>query len=777
MDFSAPSFSLGFDWDDDDDPPSGRDRSEQPRGYEAPDPPSFSLGIDDVVVEEPRIRAGDRQKGHARGSTAPDPPSFSLGFDDDVVDEPRIRAGGRRKEHARGYTAPDPPSFSLGFDDDVVEEPRIRAGGRRKEHARGYTAPDPPSFSLGFDDEDGDGDILAADQSRERARPPVAPGAPSSTGAADDDDKEDGFVLAGGRRPVRVERHRLDPDPLPPPRLETNRFAAPDPPSFSLGFDDEDSYGDILAADQRREQARPQAALVAPSSTGTEDDDDKEDDFVLAGGKRPVRVGHDTIDTDPLPPPAETNRFKRLRRGPAPAHPAPTPQVLHCEVPSSSLIISDDDDNSLAGGQHHEQPKTQAAPQVPSSLSIEDEDGDFFLAGDRQPEPTLPEVTQLKRLRKGPAPPHLAPSPPPLKVPGQPTVEASPVMSENGARTAVGSWEDEIEDWTTDEDRPVRDVPPSVGSCSTSSNSKFSLLNHGVLMTQSATKANRSKFTQTPNTSASISLEESCTKKLLPKITVSPMRKIYLLDSDTDADDDHNQNKAKTLQQNTKPQGRSTVLKSAATMNDNWATPALDEFCNEYFKSPKDAEFSQQKEGNTSQPKNSGHFQQQMSSSGAELDDGPPAMHYLFHPDPRVGNLFRNRLQHFVPIGAGSTRGNEQNRAESLRRRFSSSAAANDDWVTPGRISVPTDASKRRVHASGSHLGSGHWFTDDSGRKVYVSKNGQELTGRNAYRQYRKESGRGFGRKKGSSGTKRGAAKVKTETVAKRGTSRAKRKR
>ena len=41
------------------------------------------------------------------------------------------------------------------------------------------------------------------------------------------------------------------------------------------------------------------------------------------------------------------------------------------------------------------------------------------------------------------------------------------------------------------------------------------------------------------------------------------------------------------------------------------------------------------------------------------------------------------------------------------------------------------------------------------------------------------ESGRGFGRykKKGSSGTKRGAAKVKTETAAKRGTSRAKRKR
>ena len=64
--------------------------------------------------------------------------------------------------------------------------------------------------------------------------------------------------------------------------------------------------------------------------------------------------------------------------------------------------------------------------------------------------------------------------------------------------------------------------------------------------------------------------------------------------------------------------------------------------------------------------KYSGHFQQQMSSSGAELDDGPPAMPYLFHPDPRTGNLFQNRLQHFIPIGAGSTRENGQNRAESL---------------------------------------------------------------------------------------------------------------
>ncbi|TKW06692.1 hypothetical protein SEVIR_7G256100v4 [Setaria viridis] len=695
MDFTAPSFSLGFDSDEDDPPtPVGSDRREQPRGYAAPDPPSFSLGFDD----------------------------------DDDVEEPRPPAGGRREERARRSVAPDPPSFSLGFDDDddVEEEPRPPAGGRREERARGSAAPDPPSFSLGFDDDDGE--ILVTGQRHQQARPHVAPRAPTSAGAVDE-----------------------------------------------------------------------------------------EDYFDLAGSKQP---------------PPETNRFKRLRKGPAPAHPAPTPQVRRCEAPdapSFSLGISDDDDDDfLADGQHQKQPRAPVAPRAPSS----------FIAGDRRPEPAQREMTPLKRLRKCPALPHLAPTPPPLKAPGPPAAEVSPLMSENAATGAVGtgSLEDDIEDWTTDEDRPVRDVPPSVGSCSTSSNSKFSLLNRGVLMTQSSNKANTSKFTQTPNFSASKSLEESCSKKLLPKITISPMRKILLLDSDTDADDEENQNKAKkpspvkkrqksmhkymqeksTFQENRKHQGSTTVQKSEAVMNNNWATPAFDEFCNEYFNSTKDAGSSQQKEGNSfscskvSQPKYpdemEGHFQQQSTSSGGVLDDNldgrPPAMHYFFHQDPRVRDLVRDRLQHFLPTGAGSKRENEQSRGKSLsyRRQFHSSAATNDEWVTPNRgIPVPTDVGKRRVHASGTQSGSGHWFTNDSGRRVYVSKNGQELTGQNAYRRYQKESGRGFNRykKKGSSGakrgaakvkvetrakptssgTKRGAAKVKIETAAKQSTSRAKRKR
>jgi len=44
---------------------------------------------------------------------------------------------------------------------------------------------------------------------------------------------------------------------------------------------------------------------------------------------------------------------------------------------------------------------------------------------------------------------------------------------------------------------------------------------------------------------------------------------------------------------------------------------------------------------------------------------------------------------------------------------------ANNDWVTPNRrIPVPIDVGKRRVHASGTQSGSGHWFTGDNGKKV-----------------------------------------------------------
>ncbi|TVU16104.1 hypothetical protein EJB05_39654, partial [Eragrostis curvula] len=677
------------------------------------------------------------------------PPSFSLGIDLDDEDPPPA-AG----EQARGCAAPDPPSFSLGFDfddDDDDEEPQLPAGGREAERARVYAAaPDPPSFSLG----------LGLDDEEEPHHP--------------------------------VEERREE---------QARRYEAPDAPSFSLCFDDDKEF---LPGGKCHEEAQPQVEPRAPSSTGIEEE---EDDSDLAAGKPPT--------------PPEANRFKRLRRGPAPPHPAPTPQVRCYQAPDApSFSFGIDDDDFLGGDQHHEQSRPQAAPRVPQSVYVEDsEDDDFILPGDRRsqqvkcemlnPDPLPPPGTRrLKRLQRGPEPPHLAPKPPPPKAPKLAMPEASPVVNGKGALDGIGSFEDEIEDFTDDE-QPTRgecctlvfcncaftsctrafayssaigcsfifnvefnfcytsftksvsfifyriqtiiklssllaDVPPSVGSCS--SNSKFSLLNHGVLMSQSATKAKISKLKQQSTSSASTPLEESCTKKLLPKITISPLRKIHLLDSDTDADDDQNQNKANkpasplksrqesmnkyigkdpTLQQNSKFQRSTAAWKSEAKVHENWATPALDEFCSEYFNSVKESGQPQQKESSSLSRSNVSHLYQG-SSTGAVLDENPadnspPAVHYFFHQDPMVRDLVRERLQHFFPIGTESTRENEQRRAENISYgQFGLSGAATNGWVTPGRsIPVPTDVGRRRVHASGTQSGSGHWYTGEDGRKEY----------------------------------------------------------
>ncbi|KAK7385957.1 hypothetical protein VNO78_31963 [Psophocarpus tetragonolobus] len=80
------------------------------------------------------------------------------------------------------------------------------------------------------------------------------------------------------------------------------------------------------------------------------------------------------------------------------------------------------------------------------------------------------------------------------------------------------------------------------------------------------------------------------------------------------------------------------------------------------------------------------------------------------------------------------------------------------DWVEPRRCTtLPKDAGKRRVQASGQSAG--HWYTSPEGRKVYVNKSGQELTGQSAYRQYRKESGAGYRKSKKKTGSKKANAK------------------
>uniref|UniRef100_A0A0D9W9S1 Uncharacterized protein n=1 Tax=Leersia perrieri TaxID=77586 RepID=A0A0D9W9S1_9ORYZ len=685
MDITAPSFSLGSEFDEPD-PHGGSDRYEAPEAgaYTAPDAPSFSLGIDYECDGDGG--GGGNREDEQRRYEAPDAPSFSLGIDYDG-DEPHLPERARREEQRRHYEAPDAPSFSLGIDsdDDGGDEHHLTDGIHREEeqHWR-YEAPDAPSFSLGID-------------------------------YGDDEPR-----LPNGGHLEEQAKH----------------YEAPDAPSFSLGLDDEDD--DLVIGGSHRKQARPQVTPLARTSLGIVEDDD-DDDFVLAGAQQQQRR-HEALVPDPVPPPSETSRFKRLRRGPAPPSQAPKPAPV----------------------------ATDESPVVTSKATLGD----------------------------------------------------------------VGSWEDEIENFT-DEERSRNDMPPSGGSCITSSNSKFSLMTRGVIMCPSTSKSK--VFTHKPNYPASKSLEESCSKKLLPRIKLSPMRKIHLLDSDTDSDD----NKGKpNLQQKDKSQANAAACNSETGMTDSWATPALDEFCNEYFKSVKDPKPSQRKEGsgfcgpkvmhsNYSVSENGGHFPHQSTPNGATLENDstnsqppaahyyfhhdplvresvhqrlkhfvplgvdsnrgddqstpngailengltnshPPAVHYYFHHDPLVRELVHQRLKHFVPLGVDSNRGDDQDGTGNLRYRsqLDRSAADNDRWVTPNRrTSVSTEVGKRRVNTSGMS-GSGHWFTGEDGKKVYVCKNGEELTGRAAYRQYTKESGKGFrqSNKKMSAVTKGSSSRGKKAT-------------
>ncbi|MED6173576.1 hypothetical protein PIB30_060849 [Stylosanthes scabra] len=207
----------------------------------------------------------------------------------------------------------------------------------------------------------------------------------------------------------------------------------------------------------------------------------------------------------------------------------------------------------------------------------------------------------------------------------------------------------------------------------------------------------------------------------------------------------------------------------------------------------------------------------------------PPAHRYFFHADPRIQQLVRSRLSNFSPLGINrvnqqanasnidymgqfgngetsaqkgpaknSTRGKENlgasegwvdprargvsqfsngessrkkatKRNTSRKKQTNKSSSSNvsyttTNWVEPKSCTnIPKDAGKRRVQATGQSAG--HWFTSSEGRKVYVNKNGQELTGQAAYRQYRRESGGGFRKSKKKTSAKKTNSKKRTRNT------------
>lgn len=407
----------------------------------------------------------------------------------------------------------------------------------------------------------------------------------------------------------------------------------------------------------------------------------------------------------------------------------------------------------------------------------------------------------LKRLRRGPGP-----------------------GPRTGSESRYTNGDDDIEEFSSQEDPYIANKPPSLHPYSGGSTSKFSLTGHKVLTSQPNSKCNPIK--KEPGTDVPISTSmKNSNRFTFSKLTVSPLRKFQLLDSeseksesDSDSDsgsefDDPSYMAANKVNSSSKAKvhnsAENPTLSGQKRANvDLWKdfhsekrfsipTPALDEVCEEYFKSAKNNQTNPcgSNVGKCSREINNcvqTHIVIDDDGVHCELDDHvAPSHDYFFHDDPRVRDLVRSRLPHFFPLGATNGRNpstvpsmidyrdqfnhgssskpkappktNPGTNSKRVKKNLSKSnieevPESSGRWVNPRSSgNIPTDAGKRRVHAVGSQS-SGHWFTSPEGKKVYISKSGQELSGRAAYTHYRKESGKGF---KKSRGKKKGAGKKK----------------
>uniref|UniRef100_A0A7N0VA90 Uncharacterized protein n=1 Tax=Kalanchoe fedtschenkoi TaxID=63787 RepID=A0A7N0VA90_KALFE len=260
--------------------------------------------------------------------------------------------------------------------------------------------------------------------------------------------------------------------------------------------------------------------------------------------------------------------------------------------------------------------------------------------------------------------------------------------------------------------------------------------------------------------------------------------------------------RAKSCYGRTEPSGKRLVKESStgSCQNDdlwkdflppksfNISTPVFDEICEEYFQTVKentDCKYPElgariENDGNVYR-KTLKHFVQNQPSLNGFI---PPAHHYYFHNDMRIRNLVCSRLHNFYPLDALDDRENGQLHTPNIdyRSQFSHGGAStsrrqpnqqsnvaggstkgcrkyksvvekvsevSERWVNP-RVSahIPKDAGRRRVRAGGSSDGGcqkndsamGRWFTGSDGKRVYISRSGQELTGKLAYLHYKKVS-------------------------------------
>ncbi|CAM8955728.1 unnamed protein product [Rhodiola kirilowii] len=383
--------------------------------------------------------------------------------------------------------------------------------------------------------------------------------------------------------------------------------------------------------------------------------------------------------------------------------------------------------------------------------------------------------------------------------------------------------EEEIEDFSSQDDlAQTLGESTSAKSQAMCSTSKASLPAQGSVVVKSVRKLQsnyQNEATPYLNLPKGDAARDTSVDKIkLPKITVSPLRKFQLVDSDSDDFlDNHEvhigsvkkdvlQKTAKTGCGQTEPSGKRSVKESSTCsyrIEDLWkdfvspksfkiSTPVLDEVCEEYSQTLKE-----KNDGKCPDPEHASYISDNGKVIGNITDQFvqnhpgshgsiPPAHRYFFHNDKRIQNLVRSRLHNFYPLeifdnsvvdqfgepnidyrsqfnhGGTSTTTKQPNRKSNVagnstkgcrnkKSRVERVSQVSESWVNPRvSASISKDASQRRVRADGSLNGgcpneassSGHWRTGSDGKKVYVSANGQELTGRLAYLNYKKDTGR-----------------------------------
>ncbi|KAL0443378.1 UNVERIFIED_CONTAM: 1-acyl-sn-glycerol-3-phosphate acyltransferase [Sesamum latifolium] len=394
----------------------------------------------------------------------------------------------------------------------------------------------------------------------------------------------------------------------------------------------------------------------------------------------------------------------------------------------------------------------------------------------------------LKRLRRGPT--------------AQPTSQSRKTDSEGAPCNA----DDEIEDFSSEEDWPrgieFRDaalmgileaviasrniidaylrfeIPypklditnslrcSNLPTNSVCSSSKPSLRGQEVVSFDSGSQWRSRKGKEISSASASANMETKGNNVIFPKLTVSPLRRFQLIDSDSDSDDPSiiedmskemrrttlSLNKQSDSSEHVALSNRETKEASVGKCqnDDLWKdfcseksshilTPAFDEVCEEYFKNVKN--------------KSKSEVDCKVYNDERTLDVGalPPAHSYFFHKDSRIQKLVRDHLPYFFPLGAGSNQEYKQQNVSVIDYMGQFGHENNSRQTNKSQnVEKSSRRSKKNVKKSqvdNASQDSENWVNPKNcvglpknagNRRVYVDKNGKEFTGRIAYIHYRK---------------------------------------